>query len=266
MRLVSPARRAALVAAAVTVAAGAAIAFSTLGGSPAAAGTPPSPAPSASADPDRHPARRGARPRPDRHRPQAPLERRKRPYRLQGWGHDGVALPPRPGPCPGRLGSGHPPARRPRPMPVPGRPRRARLLRGPGRRPRRREPPAGPGRPLCHLRPPTGGRARGECADPGALPLSVAEAAGQRTDDLVPTGVTRSRGRCESLGAFHSTCHAGRACTGSMSTQAVDFAPCTGHRLTSTRTSCPPASPAHRPRPACTRRYMRAGLTRLAAA
>ena len=51
MRLVSPARRAALVAAAVTAAAGAAIAFSTLGGSPAAAGTPPSPAPSASADP-----------------------------------------------------------------------------------------------------------------------------------------------------------------------------------------------------------------------
>jgi len=50
MRLVSPARRAALVAAAVT-AAGAAIAFSTLGGSPAAAGTPPSPAPSASGDP-----------------------------------------------------------------------------------------------------------------------------------------------------------------------------------------------------------------------
>ena len=49
MRLVSPARRAALVAAAVTAAAGAAIAFSTLGGSPAAAGTPPSPAPSASA-------------------------------------------------------------------------------------------------------------------------------------------------------------------------------------------------------------------------
>ena len=47
MRLVSPARRAALAAAAVT--AGAAIAFSTLGGSPAAAGTPPSPAPSASA-------------------------------------------------------------------------------------------------------------------------------------------------------------------------------------------------------------------------
>ena len=49
MRLVSPARRAALVAAAVTAAAGAAIAFSTLGGSPAAAGAPPSPAPSASA-------------------------------------------------------------------------------------------------------------------------------------------------------------------------------------------------------------------------
>jgi quercetin dioxygenase-like cupin family protein len=52
MRLVSPARRAALVAAAVTAAAGAAIAFSTLGGSPAAAGTPPSPAPSASASAD----------------------------------------------------------------------------------------------------------------------------------------------------------------------------------------------------------------------
>ena len=51
MRLVSPARRAALVAAAVTAAAGAAIAFSTLGGSPAGAGTPPSPGPSASADP-----------------------------------------------------------------------------------------------------------------------------------------------------------------------------------------------------------------------
>ena len=50
MRLVSPARRAALAAAAVT--AGAAIAFSTLGGSPAAAGTPPSPAPSASASAD----------------------------------------------------------------------------------------------------------------------------------------------------------------------------------------------------------------------
>jgi quercetin dioxygenase-like cupin family protein len=49
MKLVSPARRAALVAAAVTAAAGAAIAFSTLGGSPAAAGTPPSPSPSASA-------------------------------------------------------------------------------------------------------------------------------------------------------------------------------------------------------------------------
>ena len=51
MRLVSPARRAALVAVAVTAAAGAAIAFSPLGGSPAAAGTPPSPAPSASGDP-----------------------------------------------------------------------------------------------------------------------------------------------------------------------------------------------------------------------
>ena len=51
MRLVSPTRRAALVAVAVTTAAGAAIAFSTLGGSPAAAGTPPSPAPSASGDP-----------------------------------------------------------------------------------------------------------------------------------------------------------------------------------------------------------------------
>ena len=157
--------------------------------------------------PDRHPARRGARPRPDRHRPQASLERGKRPYRLQGRGHDGVAFPPRPGLCPGRLRSGHPPARRPRPMPVPGHPRRARLLRGPGRRPRRREPPAGTGRPLCHLRPPAGGRARGECADPGALPLSAAEAAGQRTDDLVPTGVIRPRGRRESPGAFPSTCH-----------------------------------------------------------
>ena len=50
MRLVSPARRAALVAAAVT--AGAAIAFSTLSDGPAAAGTPPSPAPSASASAD----------------------------------------------------------------------------------------------------------------------------------------------------------------------------------------------------------------------
>ena len=51
MRLVSPTRRAALVAAAVTAAAGAAIAFGPLGDSPAAAGTPPSPAPSASGDP-----------------------------------------------------------------------------------------------------------------------------------------------------------------------------------------------------------------------
>ena len=227
MRLVSPTHRAALVAAAVTAAAGAAMAFSPLGDSPAAAGTPPSSAPSASAlrGPDRHPTRRGARPRPDRHRPQASLERRKRPYRLQGRGHDGVALPPRPGLCPGRLRSGHPPARRPRPVPVPGRPRRARLLRDPGRRPRRREPPTGPGRPLCHLRPPTEGRARGECADPGTLPLSVAEAADHRTDDLVQTGIIRSRGRRERLGAFPSTCHAGRACTGSVSMQAVDFAP-----------------------------------------
>ena len=233
MRLVSPTRRAALVAAAVTAAAGAAIAFSPLGDSPAAAGTPPHRTVSVSVrGPDRHPTRRSARPRPDRHRPQASLERRKRPYRLQGRGHDGVALPPRPGLGPGRLRSGHPPARRPRPMPVPGRPRRARLLRGPGRRPRRREPPTGPGRPLCHLRPPTEGRARGECADPGALPLSVAEATNQRTDDLVSTGVIRSRGRCERLDAFPSTCHAGRACTGSVSMQAVDFAPCNGHRLT----------------------------------
>ena len=195
MRLVSPTRRAALAAGAVTAAAGTAMAFSTLGDGPAAAGTPRSPAPSASASasgggPDRHPTRRGARPRPDRHRPQASLERRKRPYRLQGRGHDGVALPPRPGPCPGRLRSDHPPARRPRPMPVRGRPRRARLLRGPRRRPRRREPPTGPGRPLCHLRPPTEGRARGECTDPGALPLSIAEAADQRTDDLVSTGLS----------------------------------------------------------------------------
>ena len=45
MRLVSPTRRAALVAAAVTAAAGAAIAFSPLGDSPAAADTPPSSAP-----------------------------------------------------------------------------------------------------------------------------------------------------------------------------------------------------------------------------
>src|SRR5271154_2751953 len=41
--------------------------------------------------------------------------------------------------------------------------------------------------------------------------------------------------------------HAGGACTGAVSMQAVDFAPCTGHRLTSTRTSCPPASSARRP-------------------
>ncbi|HWM96006.1 MAG TPA: hypothetical protein VNO54_03025, partial [Streptosporangiaceae bacterium] len=52
MRLVSPTRRAALVAAAVTAAAGAAMAFSPLGDSPAAAGTPPSPALSASASGD----------------------------------------------------------------------------------------------------------------------------------------------------------------------------------------------------------------------
>ena len=52
MRLVSPTRRAALVAAAVTAAAGAAIAFSPFGDSPAAAGTPPSAAPSASASGD----------------------------------------------------------------------------------------------------------------------------------------------------------------------------------------------------------------------
>jgi quercetin dioxygenase-like cupin family protein len=51
MRLVSPTRRAALAAAAVTAAAGAAIAFSPLGDSPAAAGTPPSPSASASGDP-----------------------------------------------------------------------------------------------------------------------------------------------------------------------------------------------------------------------
>jgi len=51
MRLVSPTRRAALVAAAVTAAAGAAIAVSPLGDSPAAAGTPPSASASASADP-----------------------------------------------------------------------------------------------------------------------------------------------------------------------------------------------------------------------
>ena len=49
MRLVSPTRRAALVAGAVTAAAGAAMTFSTLGDSPAAARTPPSSAPSASA-------------------------------------------------------------------------------------------------------------------------------------------------------------------------------------------------------------------------
>ena len=195
MRLVSPTRRAALAAGAVTAAAGTAIAFSTLGDGPAAAGTPRSPARVSVSGPDHHPTRRGARPRPDRHRPHASLERRKRPYRLQGRGHHRVALPPRPGPCPGRLRSDHPPARRPRPMPVRGRPRRARLLRGPRRRPRRREPPTGPGRPLCHLRPPTECRARGECADPGALPLNVAKAAGQRTDDLVSTGVIRSRGR-----------------------------------------------------------------------
>jgi quercetin dioxygenase-like cupin family protein len=51
MRLVSPTRRAALVAGAVTAAAGAAVAFSALGDGPAAAGTPPSSAPSASAEP-----------------------------------------------------------------------------------------------------------------------------------------------------------------------------------------------------------------------
>ena len=51
MRLVSPSRRAAVVAAAVTAAAGAAIAFSPLGDSPAAAGTPSSSAQSASGDP-----------------------------------------------------------------------------------------------------------------------------------------------------------------------------------------------------------------------
>jgi len=49
MRLVSPTRRAALAAGAVTAAAGTAIAFSTLGDGPAAAGTPRSPAPPASA-------------------------------------------------------------------------------------------------------------------------------------------------------------------------------------------------------------------------
>ena len=51
MRLVSPTRRAALVAAAVTAAAGAAIAFGPLGDSPAAAGTLPSPSASTSGDP-----------------------------------------------------------------------------------------------------------------------------------------------------------------------------------------------------------------------
>ena len=49
MRLVSPTRRAALVAGAVAAAAGAALTFSTLGDGPAAAGTPPSSAPSAPA-------------------------------------------------------------------------------------------------------------------------------------------------------------------------------------------------------------------------
>ena len=49
MRLVSPTRRAALAAGAVTAAAGTAIAFSTLGDGPAAAGTPRSPAPPPSA-------------------------------------------------------------------------------------------------------------------------------------------------------------------------------------------------------------------------
>ncbi len=52
MRLVSPTRRAALAAGAVTAAAGTAIAFSTLGDGPAAADTPRSPAPSASASRD----------------------------------------------------------------------------------------------------------------------------------------------------------------------------------------------------------------------
>src|SRR6185437_14307392 len=51
MRLVSPTRRAALVAAAVTAAAGAAIAFGPLGDGPAAADTPSSSAPSASGGP-----------------------------------------------------------------------------------------------------------------------------------------------------------------------------------------------------------------------
>ena len=49
MRLVSPTRRAALMAAAATAAAGTAIAFSTLSDGPAAAGTPRTPALSASA-------------------------------------------------------------------------------------------------------------------------------------------------------------------------------------------------------------------------
>ena len=52
MRLVSPTHRAALVAGAVAAAAGAALTFSTLGDGPAAAGTPPSSAPSASAPGD----------------------------------------------------------------------------------------------------------------------------------------------------------------------------------------------------------------------
>ena len=51
MRLASPTRRTALVAGAVTAAAVAAVAFSTLGDGPAAAGTPRSSAPSASRDP-----------------------------------------------------------------------------------------------------------------------------------------------------------------------------------------------------------------------
>ena len=51
MRLVSPTRRAALMAGAVTAAAAAAVAFSTLGAGPAAGGTPPSSAPSPSGDP-----------------------------------------------------------------------------------------------------------------------------------------------------------------------------------------------------------------------
>jgi hypothetical protein len=190
MRLVSPTRRAALVAAAVTAAAGAAIALGPLGDGPAAADTPSSSAPSVSAsgDPIVTPLAAALVPGPidiDRRHPSNVVSVR---IDFRAGAHDGVALPPRPGPCPGRLRSGHPPACRPRPMPVPGRPCRARLLRGPRRRPRRREPPTGPGRPLCHFRPPTKGRARGECADPGALPLSVAEAAGQRTDDLYRPG------------------------------------------------------------------------------